>query len=162
MSTTTPDPNSSNLPAPWRRLADDAATFPPGNAALPDAVAAHRERRSAPWADLVGRFVVKDTDLPHLRDFEGPLAVVVTGGAGQLAGPLEFAARHDLRVEAVEIALRDLDDLAGNARRVTAALDRSAWAATFASWCSCEAMTSKASSTPAGRLVVRVIFMGPR
>ncbi|WP_235736351.1 hypothetical protein [Nocardioides alcanivorans] len=122
MSTTTPAPDSSSAPT-WSALVDDAATFPPGDAALADAVEDHLARRSLPWADLVGRFVVKDTDLPKVRDFTGALSVVITGGAGQLAGPLEFASRHDLPVAAVEIALRDLDDLAGNARRVTAALD---------------------------------------
>jgi hypothetical protein len=122
VSTTTPAP-STPLDPTWSGLVDDAATFPPGDAALADAVEAHRGRRSLPWADLVGRFVVKDTDLPQLRDFSGALAVVITGGAGQLAAPLAYAARHDLRVESVEIALRDLHDLAGNARRVTTALD---------------------------------------
>jgi hypothetical protein len=51
-----------------------------------------------------------------------PLAVVVYGGAGALEPAARWAtssARLDLR--GLEIALRDLDDLAGAARRVVAA-----------------------------------------
>ncbi len=102
---------------------DDAAIFPPGDAPLPGALAAHTKRRQEAWSDLVGAFVVRDTDLPALRGTEAPLAVVSTGGAGQLDGPLRLADRLGLRVSALEIALRDLDDPAGNARRVIAALD---------------------------------------
>ena len=49
---------------------------------------------------------------------------MVTGGAGQIAGPAR-AGRDgsDLELAGLEIALRDLDDLAGNARRVVAAVD---------------------------------------
>ena len=51
------------------------------------------------------------------------MSVVVTGGAGAIGGRAELAAKQDLRVAGLEIALRDLDDLAGNARRVAAAVD---------------------------------------
>jgi hypothetical protein len=51
------------------------------------------------------------------------VSVVVTGGAGAIAGALKLAAKHELPVAGVETALRDLDDLPGNARRVAAALD---------------------------------------
>ncbi len=74
------------------------------------------------WADLVGSFVLRDTDLPLVRGFGAPLSVVVTGGAGQLAGPLGLAARLGLQVAAVEIAVRDVDDPVGNVRRIDAAL----------------------------------------
>ena len=52
-----------------------------------------------------------------------PLSVVVTGGAGAIAGALTLAARAGNPVAGLEIALRDPDDLAGNARRVVAAVD---------------------------------------
>ncbi len=107
----------------WTHLVDDAAVFPPGNAALHEATAAHTARRSEWYAGLVGPLVVRDTDLPLLRGTDARLAVVITGGAGQLAGPLGLARRTGLPVVGVEIALRDPDDLAGNARRVVAALD---------------------------------------
>jgi hypothetical protein len=110
------------VPAAWSGLLDDAATFPPGDAPLADAVAAYDARRSQWYADLVGSLVCTDTDVASV-DRPLPLSVVVTGGAGAIAGALGLAARHDHRVAGVEIALRDLDDLPGNARRVVAAVD---------------------------------------
>ena len=117
----------SNSPATlvptWVGLVDDAAIFPPGDAPLLEASAAHVARRSQWWADLVGTFVVRDTDVPLLRGSPARLSVVVTGGAGQVAGPAALCHRLGLGLAGLEIALRDLDDLAGNARRVVAAVD---------------------------------------
>ena len=45
------------LTAPWRGLIDDAAVLTPGDAALPDAVAAYTARRDEWYADLVASFV---------------------------------------------------------------------------------------------------------
>lgn len=114
---------SAPLPAAWSGLLDDAAIFPPGDVPLHDATAAHGEHRRAWYGDLLGSFVLRDTDLPLVRGVPHPLSVVVTGGAGQVAGPLGLAARLGLSVTGLEIALRDPNDLAGNARRVVAALD---------------------------------------
>lgn len=114
---------SAPLPTAWSGLLDDAAIFPPGDVPLHDATAAHGEHRRAWYGDLLGSFVLRDTDLPLVRGVPHPLSVVVTGGAGQVAGPLGLAARLGLSVTGLEIALRDPDDLAGNARRVVAALD---------------------------------------
>jgi hypothetical protein len=111
------------LPAAWRGLVDDAAIFPPGDAPLADAAAAHVARRSQPYGDLVGTFVVRDTDIPALKATPIALSVVLTGGAGQVAGPAELCRKLHIALEGLEIALRDLDDLAGNARRVVAAVD---------------------------------------
>lgn len=72
---------------------------------------------------MLGSLVVADTDLPLLRGTPLPLAVAVTGGAGQLAGPAGLAQRLGLTLTRLEIGLRDLDDLASNARRVVAAVD---------------------------------------
>ena len=47
----------------------------------------------------------------------------MTGGAGAIAGAAKLATRAGHPVAGLEIALRDLDDLAGNARRVVAAVD---------------------------------------
>ena len=104
-------------------LIDDAAIFPPGNADLHSASAAHVARRSEPWADLVGTFVIRDTDVPLLRGSPARLSVVVTGGAGQVTGPASLCAKLGLELAGLEVELRDLDDLAGNARRVAAAVD---------------------------------------
>ncbi|HRD61524.1 hypothetical protein [uncultured Nocardioides sp.] len=110
-----------SIPAAWSRLVDDAAIFPPGDAPLHDATAAYGARSAEDGAELVGTFVLRDTDLPLVRGFGGPLSVVCTGGAGQLAGPIGLAAKLGLTVAGVEIAVRDLDDLAGNVRRVALA-----------------------------------------
>jgi hypothetical protein len=104
-------------------LIDDAAIFPPGDADLDEASAAHAARRTEPWADLVGTFVVRDTDVPLLRGNPARLSVVVTGGAGQIAGPAGLCGKLGLELAGLEIALRDLDDLPRNARRVAAAAD---------------------------------------
>ena len=118
---------STELDPTWSALVDDAAIFPPGNAPLPEATAAYAARDAEHGADngagLVGTFVLRDTDLPLVRGFGAPLSVVVTGGAGQIEGPAGLCRRLGLELAGLEIALRDLDDLPGNARRVTAAVD---------------------------------------
>jgi hypothetical protein len=122
-------------PIVWRvdlftGLIDDAAMFPPGNAGAADAVAAHKSYRGSWFAPLIGPLVVSDTKLGEVdRAVRGtgepdPLAVsmINSGGAG---GLVSLAGRKvpGLRVVAVESALRDLDDLAGNAARVVAAAE---------------------------------------
>ena len=118
--TAAPAPADSG-PDTWRGLVDDAAIFPPGDVPLHDATAAYADRVGAA-AELVASFVLRDTDLPLVRGFAGPLSVVVTGGAGQVAGPAALCDRLGLRLAGLEIALRDLDDLPGNVRRVDAAV----------------------------------------
>ena len=113
---------STNLPPAWQGLVDDAAVFPPGNAPLPDAVAAHTARRQEWYADLVGSFVVTDVAVPDIGQAL-PLSVVVTGGAGAVAGALRLVTRSPCSLAGLEITLRDPEDLAGNARRVVAAAD---------------------------------------
>jgi len=107
----------------WAGIVDDAAIFPPGDAPLHEAATAHVARRTDLWADLVGALVVRDTDLPPLRGTAARLSVVVTGGAGQVAGPASLCRRLGIELAGLEIALRDLDDLVGNARRVAIAVD---------------------------------------
>jgi hypothetical protein len=106
----------------WAGIVDDAAIFPPGDSPLHEATAAYGARTAEDGAELVGTFVLKDTDLPLVRGFTGPLSVVVTGGAGQLAGPVGLCAKLGLNLAGLEIALRDPDDLVGNAQRVVTAL----------------------------------------
>ena len=105
-------------------LVDDAAIFPPGDAPLHDAAAAHVARRGR----VVGRPRGLVRGPRHRRAAAAAarparLSVVVTGGAGQLAGPAGLCRRLGLELAGLEIALRDLDDLTGNARRVVAAVD---------------------------------------
>jgi hypothetical protein len=123
---------STGLPAPYADLVDDAAIFPPGNVALPEAVADFLERRSEWYAGLVGPFVISDIRLPDLIEVADeldpqdplPTTVVITGGAGSVLPAAKWATGSGLlSLRGLEIALRDPDDLAGNARRVAAAVD---------------------------------------
>ena len=99
------------IPEPFRGLVDDAAIFPPGDAALPDAVAAYASRRDEWYADLVGSFVVTDEKVSKVEQ-PIPLSIVVTGGAGAIAPALHLAGRRGAEVAGIEVALRDLDELA--------------------------------------------------
>ena len=112
----------SGVPPAWAGLVDDAAIFPPGDAPLPEAVAAHRRLRQEWYADLVGPLVVRDTDLPDVPA-DVPVSVVLTGGAGAVAGVSSLAAKRGHRVVALEAAVRDLDEPAGNVRRIAAAVE---------------------------------------
>jgi hypothetical protein len=107
----------------WTSFVDDAAIFPPGDAPIHDAAAAHQARRHEAYADLVGTFVVRDTDIPVLRGTPLALSVVVTGGAGQIGGAAGLGRKLHVAIEGLEIALRDPADPAGAARRVVAAVD---------------------------------------
>jgi hypothetical protein len=113
---------------------DDAAMFPPGNASVDEAVGAHLGYRHSWFASLIGPLLVSDLKLAEVgrtlrrvRMSGGPegtlplaVGVVNTSGAG---GLLSLVGREIEGVElaAVETALRDLDDLAGNADRVVSA-----------------------------------------
>lgn len=63
-------------------LFDDAALFPPGSAAMREAVPAHLAHRAARYADLVGPFICPDTRLAELARCDGrmPVSIIVTGG----------------------------------------------------------------------------------
>jgi hypothetical protein len=110
------------VPPTWSGFFDDAAVFPPGNAELADAVSTFRSRRDEWYADLVASLVVTDGRVPAVSDQSIPLSIVVSGGAGAIAGALGLAARAGNPVAGIELALRDPDDLTGNARRVIAAV----------------------------------------
>lgn len=81
------------------RLVDDAAIFPPGNAPLDAALAAHIERRATARGAVVGAFVVDDGRLGAL------LSLAAT--ADELrAAPLELAVVAEVHdVEAVVAAV---------------------------------------------------------
>ena len=140
----------SSLPASWLGIVDDAAVFPPGDVPLPQAVEAHRRREQQWYADLVASFVVTDRMLPEVVDARIPISVIVTGGAGGIAGPLRLAARHRTTLSGIEIALRDPDDLAGSARRVVAAVDAARADGVLDDETSVYVELPQAPSTPAG------------
>jgi hypothetical protein len=133
MSTSADGPGSGSLVTTFGDLVDDAAMFPPANAPVPDAVREHARHRASWYAALVGGFVCPDTRLNELQaaldeagsDIAHPLRVNLTvqGGAGAVEPALTWTARDDrLRVVAVEVALRDEDDLAHNAGRMATVL----------------------------------------
>jgi hypothetical protein len=109
------------IPDLWTGLVDDAAIFPPGNAAWDDAIEAFRGRRDEWYADLVGSFVVRDTDLDQVPP-DVPVSVVLTGGAGAVEGVVRRCERRELTLAGIEAAVRDLDDPAGNVRRIATAV----------------------------------------
>lgn len=100
-------------PDTWSRFVDDAS--PVGD----DSDGAASRNASPARGDRT----VRDDDLPRLGAFRGDVRVVITGGAGQIAGPAAFCRQRGLELSALDITLRDLDDPAGNARRVVAAVD---------------------------------------
>lgn len=121
------------MPASYAHLVDDAAVFPPGNAPLPQALAAHQAHRAAPYRDLLGPLVVSDAALPDLIELlrrqpgtaKLAVAIVVTGGAGAIEPAVRWATgAEELRLVGVELALRDEEDLPRNARRVTTVVEQ--------------------------------------
>jgi hypothetical protein len=112
----------SGVPDAWAGLVDDAAIFPPGDLPLPDAVTAYQQRHDEWYADLVGPLVVTDTLLAEVPT-DVPVSVVLTGGAGAVAGVAALAGKRGHLLVGLEAAVRDLDDMAGNVRRITAAVD---------------------------------------
>lgn len=114
----------------YAALVDDAAMFPPGDQPLERAVPDFLARRDQPWAGLVGSFVIGDHRLGDARALltgaepAVPLSVVIGAGAGGLAPAASIVEKlPGARLAALEVTLRDPDDLAGNVRRVVAALD---------------------------------------
>ncbi|CAN5137523.1 hypothetical protein BH09ACT12_BH09ACT12_26190 [soil metagenome] len=99
-------------PDTWNRFVDDASPLGEG----PEGA----RRRASPSR---GDRLVRDEDLPRLGDYRGDVRLVVTGGAGQLAGPAAYCREHRIEVSALDLAVRDLDDPAGNVRRFLASYD---------------------------------------
>jgi hypothetical protein len=104
-----------------RRLVDDAAVFPPGNASLADAVRQHAVHRSAWYADCVGPLLVPaaaSADLVQVLDTqdgggapgaEHPLEIVLVARPGAHPGTttaaLEALSReYRVRVVGAELA----------------------------------------------------------
>lgn len=100
--------STGRVPTLFRRLADDAALFPPGNAPMPVAVAEHRIHRTAPYADLVGPLLCPASRLDELLvevgDEEPPVAVGLIGDRGPAhLAEAATAALTDPRVVLVQL-----------------------------------------------------------
>jgi hypothetical protein len=88
---------STRVPALLARLVDDAAVFPPGNAPLPEAVAAHHGHRTAWYADLVGPLLV-----PASAVGSGELAAALDrGSAGAVEPGLDVGIVGDTGIDAL-------------------------------------------------------------
>lgn len=103
---------STQVPALLHGLVDDAAVFPPGSAALPDALAAHRQHRAAWYADLVGPLLIPASNvaagaLSGLVDPGEGLVVGVIGdtGIGNLPHTLSLLAPGGVAARQVEVAV---------------------------------------------------------
>jgi hypothetical protein len=104
---------STRVPPMLARLVDDAAVFPPGNAPLPEAVAAHQGHRAAWYADLVGPLMVPASavlsgalDAQAELDGQAELDLGIVGDGG--IDPLQGAARalaQPSRLRQVEVAV---------------------------------------------------------
>jgi hypothetical protein len=105
-----------SIPPLFAGMFDDAALFPPGNAAMPDAVSGHVNYRQDWYAGLVARFVCPagrvseldgalaepDATLPSLDPPE--ISMTVPGGPAELAAALAAAESCSrLRLAAVEL-----------------------------------------------------------
>ncbi len=97
-----------------RGLVDDAAVFPPGNAAVPEAVAEHRVHRRAWYGDAVGPLLVRPAQVDELLaatlpgdDLEvGVVADANAGLAGLVAGAHALLDQDDrARLVQAEVAL---------------------------------------------------------
>ncbi|MEU4402733.1 hypothetical protein [Micromonospora orduensis] len=122
---------STQVPALLDGLVDDAAVFPPGSAALPDALTAHRRHRAAWYADLVGPLLIPASTvaagrLSGLVDPAEGLVVGLIGDTGiaglPVALPLLVPDGVTARQVEVAVAKRGEDPLPGIAEllRVTA------------------------------------------
>lgn len=114
---------SSELSAVWTGIVADTAAQ---QCEVAEAAQAYVDR-ARPSSDLAGSLVVTDDQLTDLRTLEMavPFTVRVLGGAGSIAGACRLAGKLAAeRLQSLEVSLRDLDDLPGNARRVTVAIDQ--------------------------------------
>ncbi|MGC4804077.1 hypothetical protein [Micromonospora sp. DT233] len=105
---------STQVPRLLAGLVDDAAYFPPGNASLPEAVAAHRRHRDSWYAGLVGPLLV-------------PASVVVAAALDPLVDPAEgfvVGLIGDTGVERLPAALAALGPAGVTARQVEVAVAR--------------------------------------
>jgi hypothetical protein len=94
-----------------RQLIDDAALFPPGNAPMPVAVAAHRAHRAAPHRELIGPFLCPVDRVAELRAELRPGDSVPVGliagadRAGLGAAVAAVAGDERLHLDRVELPL---------------------------------------------------------
>jgi hypothetical protein len=96
--------------ADFAGILDDAAVFPPGNAAVPEAVRAHLARRAQPWSALVGPLVVSTGHLAQVAaaipDGERIAVIVVVRDLALVPEVVRITgAEPRIELRAVELAV---------------------------------------------------------
>ncbi|MFC0098213.1 hypothetical protein ACFFKH_11805 [Micromonospora marina] len=121
---------STQVPRLLSGLVDDAAVFPPGNAALPDAVTAHRTHRAAWYAGLVGPLLLPASEIQRgsLNGLVDPAEGLVIGligdtGLDQLPQALDALAPDGVTARQIEapVAKRGEDPQPGLSELMTLA-----------------------------------------
>lgn len=127
-----PATTSPAIPPAFRALVDDAAVFPPGEAPLPRAVAAHAEHLRSAHRDLVGPFVVGAAALPQVARLataelypDEPLRVSVVVPAPAAVPDVlgAVAAAPRLVLAGLEVKLAPGTPYAAQVAQVAAAVD---------------------------------------
>lgn len=111
---TVPDDDvSAAIPPFLTGLVDDAAVFPPGNAALTDALHNHREHRQSWYASLVGPLLLPASSLHRLPADIAPLAIgiVADTGIAEVSSAMRRLPRT-VTVKQIEARAGDKDNVA--------------------------------------------------
>ena len=97
------------IPPFFRRLCDDSAVFPPGNAPLDVAVRQHLDYRASAFADLMGPLVVPMDRATELElGARMDVALTAPAGPGSVAAGLRAADRTaGVTVVSIEVAVPD-------------------------------------------------------
>lgn len=100
------------IPTLFERLCDDAALFPPGNAALSDAIPTHVAHKRSRHAAMVGPFVFPAQQLDRLsanvRNLEHPIELILTVSSGTeavLPALTQLRALDNIELASMEIAM---------------------------------------------------------
>lgn len=101
-------PTPDGVPALFQALFDDAAMFPPARTPIRAAVRAYAAHRAAPYAAVVGPFVLAGTDLPEASEILAPgarmpAALTFPAGPSEVGRVLDEAAAGPVEVRAVEV-----------------------------------------------------------
>jgi hypothetical protein len=119
------------IPLLFAGLCDDAAMFPPGNAPAEQAVAGHREHRSAWYRELAGPFLAAPKQLPEVlkaaraAEVLIPLVLVVSEGPGALGAAVRATmGEPGIELLGVELACGSEGSSVEAANRAVDALNR--------------------------------------
>ncbi|GAB2741271.1 hypothetical protein [Amycolatopsis magusensis] len=115
-------PGPRGIPPLFARLVDDSALFPPGDAAMPEALRSYLETRAGEHAGLVGLFLCQASRLPELitelikikPKTPLPLSLIIDTGLGGVPKAISIVESRDelLDLRMVEMpAPSDVDEV---------------------------------------------------